>query len=219
MNTTIPPLYKTLVAIALVAGPLIWLLFTPDGQRRADLVLMPLFGRPNVEASLAGLSSDLTEQDIRARMPQLDLRCSEAATPLGDRVCAARIGSLGRLPAEALVFFFSSGQLSAAKLVYRRDVQAELLASLRRHLGPGPATDPVPGGGTARVTSWSVSDGVLLINAGDLQPEEEPALLWLSSAAEQQRLDGLPQGDAPADTGPDTGPDIGPATAPAAGGG
>ena len=135
MNTGISRHYKTLTAVALVAGPLIWLLFTQDGQRRTDLVLMPLLGRPSIELSLTDLSSDLGEGDVRRRVPQVDLGCSQYGTPFGDRICSARIGAIGRLPAEALNFYFSSGELRAVKLVYRRDVQGELLASLSRQLG------------------------------------------------------------------------------------
>jgi len=197
MDTKIPALYKTLLALVLVAGPLTWLLFTADGQRRADLVLLPLLGRPNVEDSLANLRADLAEDDIRARLPQLDLRCAEVVTPLAGRACSARIGSFGRLPAEALVFFFSDGRLSAAKLVYRRDVQPELVAALTRHLGPGQGTSPEPLEGTERVLSWGVDDGILLLNAGALAPEEEPALLWLSRTAAQRRHAGAGGDDAP----------------------
>jgi hypothetical protein len=207
MTNGISRRYKTLMAVALVAGPLIWLLFTPDGQRRTDLVLMPLLGRPSIELSLIDLSSELGEGDIRGRLPQVDLRCFQDETPFGDRVCSARIGAIGRLPAEALSFYFSSGGLRAVKLVYRRDVQGELLASLARQLGAGierelgaDRTDgDGPAEGAARVISWPVTDGVLLLNAGDLAPGEEPALLWLSGAAVEQRVQAARTGAAAAD--------------------
>jgi hypothetical protein len=196
MNTGISRRYKTLVALALVAGPLIWLLFTPDGQRRTDLVLMPLLGRPDIELSLADLRSDLGESDIRARLPQVDLQCSQGETPFGDRVCTAHIGAFGRLPAEALAFYLSSGELRAFKLIYRRDVQGELLASLFRRLGGGETGEHGAAGGAARVLSWPVVDGVLLLNAGDLAPGEEPALLWLSGAAVERRREAVQAGEA-----------------------
>jgi hypothetical protein len=185
-----PRRYKTLLALAVVGGPLIWLLFTRDGQRRTDLVLLPLFGRPVVQLSLTDLNARLTEDDIRAKLPKVDLRCSQGETPFGDRLCAARIAALGRLPADALAFYFSSGALRAAKLTYRSDVHGELLTALSRRLGEG---ETVKRGameeGTAGVVSWAVMDGVLLANAGDLVPGEEPALLWLSGVAVERRLD------------------------------
>ena len=207
MNTGISRHYKTLTAVALVAGPLIWLLFTQDGQRRTDLVLMPLLGRPSIELSLTDLSSDLGEGDVRRRVPQVDLGCSQDETPFGDRICSARIGAIGRLPAEALNFYFSSGELRAVKLVYRRDVQGELVASLFRQLGGGLVGDlggdgiggDGPAAGEARVMSWRVTDGVLVLNAGDLAPGEEPALLWLSGAAVGQRLQATRNGAASGD--------------------
>jgi hypothetical protein len=193
MNLGISPHYKTLIALGLVTGPLIWLLFTSDGQRRTDLVLMPLLGRPNVELSLAELSSALEEADIRARLPQLDLQCTQAETPFGDSVCAARIGSFGRLPAEGLAFVFSCGGLRAVKLTYRPDVQGELLNSLTRQLGEGGTNGYGAAGGPMRVVGWPVSDGVLLLNA-DLRPGEDPALLWLSWLAVEGRRDAAEPG-------------------------
>jgi hypothetical protein len=199
MNTGIPRRYKTLIAVALVAGPLVWLLFTADGQRRTDLVLMPLLGRPNIQLSLSDLSSQQAEGDIRARVPQADLQCAQAETAFGDRVCTARIGAFGRLPAEALVFYFSSGKLRAAKLIYRRDVHGELLTSLTRRLGEGETVRRGPEAGAVQVMSWRVTDGVLLLNAGSPPLGEEPALMWLSGAAVEQRIDAVRTGDAEVD--------------------
>jgi hypothetical protein len=188
MKTALPRLYKTLLALALVSGPLIWLLFTPDGQRRTDLLLLPLLGRPSVELSMKDLSSRLTEEDVRARLPQAELQCRTGEMTFGDRACTARIGAFGRLPAEALAFFFSGSELRAAKLTYRRDVHGELLASLSRRLGEGELTKRTDTGGTGGVLTWHVSDGVVLLNAGDLGPRDEAALLWLSGVAMEERL-------------------------------
>lgn len=178
---------KTVLTLALASIPLLWLLFTQAGQRRIERVLLPLFGRPNVELSLTDLSSKLHEPDIRARLPELDLQCLQGETPFGDRACTARIGSFDGLPAEALAFYFSAGELRGAKLTYRRDVHGELLAFLTRRLGEGVTTKRGAAEVLAGFVSWPVVEGVVLLNAGDLAPGEDPALLWLSNAAVEQR--------------------------------
>jgi hypothetical protein len=197
MKTRIPRTYKTLMAIVVVAGPLIWLLLTPDGQRRTDLTLLPLFGRPLVAFSFTDLNSKLQEKDIRALIPNVGLQCTDGPTPFGGRLCNARIGAFGRLPSESLSFFFDAGDLMAAKLVYRRDVHAELVASLTRQLGQGETSKRSDTSGAPRVMTWQVPDGMLLAPAGDLGPSDEAALLWLSGSAVTKRIDAVrldPQG-------------------------
>ncbi len=189
MNTALPRSYKTLMALVLVGGPLVWLLLTTDGQRRTDLVLLPLFGRPVVDFSFTDMNSGLREEDIRARLPDVELQCFDAPTPFGDRVCNARIGAFGRLPAEALSFFFSALDLRAAKLAYRQDVHEELVASVVRQLGEGDTNQPKDQSGESQVVTWPVADGILLVNAGDLAPREEAALLWLSGVAVAERIE------------------------------
>jgi hypothetical protein len=188
MSKAPTPSYWILPVLALLAGVLLWLVFTHDGRRRVDLTLSSLRGQPRVELSLLELNSHLTESNVRARLPGVDLQCTDGQTPFGERACAARIGAYGRLPAEALAFHFTGGDLRAAKLNYRRDVHRELVASLIRRLGEGETTRRSAAGGAGRVLNWPLVDGVLLLNAGDLVPAEEPALLWLSSAVVEERM-------------------------------
>jgi hypothetical protein len=48
----LPSLYKSLLMLALVFGPFYWLAFTEDGQRRTDLALMFVLGKPELNAAL-----------------------------------------------------------------------------------------------------------------------------------------------------------------------
>ncbi len=174
--------------LLLLAGVLAWLTLTADGRRRVDLALVSLRGVPAVDLSLVELDSHLNEVGVRSRLPGVELQCTDGPSPFGDRTCAARIGAYGRLPADALAFYFADGELRAAKLNYRRDVHGEVLASLTRRLGEGDTNLRSGAGGGARVINWQVIDGVLVINAGDLAPSDEAALLWLSSAVVEERM-------------------------------
>ena len=176
-----------LLSLVLVGGPLVWLLFTKEGQRRTDLLLLPLFGRPSVTLSLAELSSRLGEADIRAKLPDVELACTDEVTPYGDRTCTARIGAFVRLPAESLTFFFAGGELRVAKLSYRRDVHPEVASYLTQRFGEGDTTKRGADGAPALVTNWQLLDGLVLLRAGDLGPRDEAALLWLSRAAVTER--------------------------------
>ncbi len=39
----IPKLYKRLLLIVIVVGPMWWLIFTEDGQRRSDMFMLRMF--------------------------------------------------------------------------------------------------------------------------------------------------------------------------------
>lgn len=186
----LPPAYKTFLMLALVFLPFFWLTFTVDGQRRTDLVLMTLLGKPELNAALDAFESRLTEAQLRATFPQLELRCAEGANPFGNRLCTAEIGSFNQHPASSVTFFFLDDQLRATKVVYRRAYHELMHQWLTRRLAereapalPGaPLPEAEPG-----VRTEPVRDGLLLMRAGKLDKGDEPALIWLSGAALAER--------------------------------
>jgi hypothetical protein len=181
----IPRLYKTLLALAAVIGPIYWLMLTEDGQRRTDLTLMWILGRPPFDAALESFSGRLSEARLRESFPAIDFQCSDGTNPFGDRLCAARIGSFNQYPARGLSLFFDQGRLSAVKVLYPPAYQGRMRGWVERRvarLAEGPAgasTAPVVDGGVA---AWRVTDGVLMLKEGVLGRSDEPALLWLSGA-------------------------------------
>ncbi|MGE5153695.1 MAG: hypothetical protein ACM3ST_06735 [Bdellovibrio bacteriovorus] len=181
----IPRLYKTLLALAAVLGPIYWLMLTEDGQRRTDLALMWILGRPSFDAALESFTDRLTEARLRETFPALDLQCVDGSNPFGDRLCGARIGSFNQYPARGLTLFFDGGRLAAVKVLYPRAYQARIRGWVERRVArlgegtPGAVTTPVVDGGAA---AWRVTDGVLMLKDGDLAPSDEPALMWLSAA-------------------------------------
>lgn len=174
----VPKLYKTFLMLALVFGPFYWLAFTEDGQWRTDLALMFLLGKPEVNLALDALDSGQTEDQIRAAFPKLDLRCAEGANPFGNRLCAAAIGAFNGIPSSSLTLFLSDESLRAAKLSYRRAYHERMRDWVEGRVG-----EPDAPGQDAEVVTWTVADGLLLMPAGALGREDEPALMWLSRAA------------------------------------
>jgi len=186
----IPRLYKTLVALAVVLGPIYWLMLTEDGQRRTDLVLMAILGRPPFDAALESFTDRLTEARLREGFPALELQCADGPNPFGDRVCAAPIGSFNQYPARAVTLYFRGGQLSAVKVIYQPSYHGRIRGWAERRAGqapqlpaqaePGSYPTPPVGGGVA---GFPVADGILVLKDGVLDKADEPALLWLSRAA------------------------------------
>ena len=187
---SIPRRYKTLLALAAVLGPIVWLMFTDDGQRRTDLVLMSILGRPAFDAALESFSDRLTEDRLREDFPAIELACVDGESPLGDRFCGARIGSFNQYPARGLSLFFDGGRLSAVKVLYPRAYHTRIRGWVERRVArlgeasEGPPPAPVVHGGVA---AWPVTGGALILKDGDLGPSDEPALLWLSGAALARR--------------------------------
>jgi hypothetical protein len=185
----IPRLYKTLLALAAVLGPIYWLMLTEDGQRRTDLALMWILGRPSFDAALESFTDRLTEARLRESFPAIDFQCADGANPFGDRLCGARIGSFNQYPARGLSLFFEGERLSAVKVLYPPAYHGRLRGWVERRVGRlaegaggagALAPQPVVDDGVA---AWRVPDGVLMLKDGELGRGDEPALLWLSGAA------------------------------------
>lgn len=190
MNLRLNPLYKKLLLLAIVLGPIYWLVFTQDGQRRTDLVMLYVFG-DGAELNLAieKLSSGMTEAQFRELFPDLKLACDDGANPFGDRLCTAEVDDFNGIPARAFTLFLSGDGLRAAKLNYRSAYHETLAQELARRLGsPVPQSlstpDPIEG-----PLSWVVDDGPLLMPPGVPESDRDAALMWLSEAALQQRRD------------------------------
>lgn len=181
----LPKLYKTLLLLAIVIGPIYWLVLTSDGQRRTDLALMYLFGKQEFNAALDRFQGNMTESSIRELFPKLELQCNAAPNPFGDRLCAAEIGSFNAVPALSVTFFFSADELRAAKVRYQRAYHGLVRGWIERRLAQDSATPAVASAPkiVQGVASWPTRDGTLVLKDGPLGDADEPALFWLSAAA------------------------------------
>ncbi len=178
MNTTrLNPLYKKLLLLTCVLGPMIWLMLTEDGRRRSDLVLLTLFGKQDLNLAIENLHGNMTEEDFRGLFPDLVLSCDDGANPFGDRLCTAEVGSFSAIPARAFTLFLETDRLRAAKLNYRRIYHGMLEEQLSARLGVRAGHSE---SGPSAV-SWQVSDGLLLMPATMPENDTDAALLWLSA--------------------------------------
>lgn len=185
MKTPIlPPLYTKLLLLAVVIGPFFWLVFTDDGQRRTDLVLLHLMGREQVNLAIENLTPAVSEADFRELFPDLELTCGAGGAPFGDRLCGARIGAFNQIPARALSLFYEGERLAAVRVSYRRGYHNDLRAQLERRIGRPQA---------GQALSWPVSDGLLLMSAEKPRSDGEAALFWLSPrAVDRQQMQAVP---------------------------
>ena len=177
----IPKFYKRLLLVAIVVGPMWWLVFTEDGQRRSDMVLLKLFGDEPLYLNLKVLDDRFTEQEIRQLYPDIPWQCEQKASAFGVRTCYGKIGSFNKIPADHAKLFFGDSTLTAVKVVYSRNYHGILGKDLNHQLGkplPTFASDDIPPDDT--VVRWR-ADGGFVVAKKKLNKGEEPALLWLSS--------------------------------------
>jgi hypothetical protein len=179
-------LYVRLLLLALVLGPFFWLVFTPDGQRRTDLVLLSLFNdAETMDIAFGKLQESAREADFRANFPDVGFVCEDKQTHFGDRICSSPIAAFNGTPASTASLYFRNRGLVAAKLVYQRAHEDHVLEQLQRELGPPADTQgQAPDRG---VQSWRTEHGSVLINVGAGESDGEPAVLWLSDRYLRER--------------------------------
>lgn len=182
MRTTLHPLYKKLLLLALVFGPVVWLMFTDDGQRRTDTMMLWLFGEKEIRLDLQALDNHYSEGDINQVYADLDWQCQDRATAYGERLCVSRIGVFNGIPANYLTLFYRSDQLSAVKLRYRRHHHNALRQQLLQQLGQPELEERTNKNLTAldKINHWNMPHGQIIMKEA-LTESEEPALFWLST--------------------------------------
>ena len=180
----IPPLYKKILLLVIVIGPMYWLMFTEDGRRRTDLVVLSLSGDSSVELRLDTLASVATEDEIREFLPDVEWQCHNTRSPFGERSCVSPIASFNDAPAHYLVLYFEDDSLQAMKVVYRRGYHNWLAALVEDMLGaPAPSTEGV--------LQWDTGKGLVLMQKQLAEQSEEPTLMWLSIERARKRAAGM----------------------------
>ncbi len=172
---TLNRFHKTVFALIAVIAPLYWLTLTADGQRRVDSVLLHIAGEPAIEINLKAMDGQLTETELKRVFPDHEWHCRDQASPFGQRLCVAAIGTFNGLPAHYVTVFFGANHATALKLAYRSIYHDQLLAQLVRQLG-----DPTPSGAPPdkAVLRWQTAHSSVVIKQTLLE-QDEPALLWL----------------------------------------
>jgi len=178
MNLKLPKTYKLMLALAVVTGPFIWLVLTADGQRRSDLFLLHLMGHQPFNIALERLGPGVGLRAIEKQFPRVTFDCHSAASTLGERVCAAGIGSFNGIPARSARLWLAGDSLRAVRLDYRRRYHDLLIESLTQSFGE----PKLQAAGGSAINSWELSDGVLLLPT-TVDKDDDAALMWLASGA------------------------------------
>lgn len=169
----IPKTYKTILALLAVTGPITWLSFTDEGQRRSDLMILAFKGDPFVEMRLDTLASAATEENVREFLPEVQWQCKDKPNPFGQRSCISPIGAFNDIPAYYMVLYFDQEALQAMKVAYRGGYHDYLMTQTGSMLG---TPEPGPGG----VLQWPTEGGLVLIPK-QIDDNKEAALMWLSA--------------------------------------
>ena len=181
MRYRLPLLYKKLLILCIVFGPILWLMFTQDGQRRTDTMVLWLFGEEEINMDLRALSDRYTEQELAQVYAKLNWRCQDFEDTYGERHCVGRIGIFNGIPARYLTAFYRNNRLTALKLQYRAHNHDQLKSLLQYQLGDPVEPNRAREGDPDRVLQWRTPHGLVMMK-NDLVGDDEPALFWLSSA-------------------------------------
>jgi len=173
------PLYKRLIAFLIVIGPIYWLLFTDDGQRRTDSVVLFLWGEDEIKFNLEALDDRFSEDDLRKVFPDIDWKCQQTVTDFGNRLCAAKIGIYNGIPARFIAVYFRDQWINGVRIGYRPIYHDQLLQQLLQQMGqPVKENGDTPAGDGDTILRWDTDRGNVLLKQV-LSEGEEPALLWL----------------------------------------
>lgn len=172
------PLYKKLMLLVIVLGPFFWLVFSEDGRRRADIVLLTVLkDGETLNLAFSKLQSSATETDLRGNFSDVEFACVDQESEFGNRRCSAPIASFNGAPASSVSAFFAHGRLNMVKLVYQPAHKAYVQGFLRRELGE-PATD---GPDSERVYRWRTTDGLVIMPAIEPKTLDDATIMWLAT--------------------------------------
>lgn len=180
MNLKLNPLYKRLIAFLIVIGPMYWLVFTEDGQRRTDSVLLYLWGEDEIKFNLEALDDRFTEKDLKTVFPDIEWKCQDQNTNFGNRLCASQIGIYNGIPAHGIAVFFKDQWVNGMRINYRRIYHDQLVQQLWQQLGSPIRENPAEQNKSTENTilRWDTGKGNVIVKQ-TLDISEEPALLWL----------------------------------------
>lgn len=167
---------RTLLVVAVV-GPLFWLVFSQDGRRVSDVLILKVTGRPDIGIAFDKLDGGVTETDVLKVWSDADFQCGDQATAFGTRACMAPIAAFNGTPARYVTFFFVDDHLNAIKLGYQRAYHEHAVAQLRTALGEPSEVQR----GARSILQWDSGGGMMVVPEARVGMEEEPALLWLAA--------------------------------------
>ncbi|MCG6966389.1 MAG: hypothetical protein LJE59_07755 [Chromatiaceae bacterium] len=177
-----PNIHKTLFFLILVFVPPYFLMFTDEGGRLSDTALLWLLGEDEIKLNVRELNSGFTREDIKKVFSEADWQCAAQATPFGNNLCAAQIGTFNGYPSRIITTYFHDDNISAFKLIYRERYHEQLIGYYIQQLGQPSNVEAAVGEGpdAAPVLEWRLDHGVLYMKK-TLGKIDEPTLIWLAS--------------------------------------
>jgi len=169
-------LYKTLIFIGMVVGPIYWLMFTDDGTRRTDTMVLWLAGGQLIDLNFKALDSHFKPADWKRVYPDADWQCKETRSSLGDSLCYAEIASYNGIPSNYLSVFFYNEITTAVKLAYRDQYHNEIGRDLVEQLGK-PSVKNQPD--NSSILQWETDSGLILLKK-TLKRGEDATLIWIA---------------------------------------
>ncbi len=159
--------------------PFFWLVFTDEGQRFGDVLLLKLTGREEVRINFDELYPSITEPQLRQVWPDLEFECRDQASAFGSRLCATDIAAFNKIPSRYVTFFFADERLRAMKIGYQRAYHGAITNHLDGMLGAPMVSSRTDDDG---VYQWRAGGGIVVMPQEKLGTNDEPALLWLAKA-------------------------------------
>lgn len=165
--------------IAVVLFPAFWLVFTQQGQRFADVVVLKMTGREEMRINFDELYPSITEEQLSQAWPELEFQCRDKASPFGSRLCATDIAAFNNNPSRYISFFFADEQLRAMKIGYQGAYHDAIAEQLKGMLGTPMVSTRAE---STAVYQWRAGGGFVVMPRERVGMDGEPALLWLARA-------------------------------------
>jgi hypothetical protein len=174
-------IYKRLLLLGLLFGPLLWLSLSDEGKRVSDLFLLKLSGAPAVQVDYRQLKADISEAEFKRGLPNVDFQCADKRTDFGERLCFAPVAGFNGTPSQYMSAFFRGDHLMAIKLAYQRSYHDYLYASVSREFGPANSDKAAGLPDTSGARQWQAGRGWLVLPGERLKGDAEPVLFWLAA--------------------------------------
>lgn len=169
--------HKRLFLVIIVVAPMYWLLFTEDGKRRSDTLILWLAGGDPIDINFKVLDNQYSVADWQKVFSDIDWSCKDEQTFFGDQYCYSEISSYNGIPAKYLTVFFKDSHVNAVKLVYRNQYHQQLGKDLYQQLGT-----PLHQQHESEendMLQWHTDHGTVMLKT-ELKPNEQASLIWLS---------------------------------------
>lgn len=169
--------HKRIFLVIIVVAPMWWLLFTEDGKRRSDTLVLWLMGGDPIDINFSVLDNKYSVDDWKKVFSDISWQCREQRSEFGDYLCFSEISSYNGIPARYLSVFFKNSYVHAIKLVYRNQYHQQIALDLQQQLG----TPVNQLGSTAEgdVLKWDAGYGMLFIKKS-LTSNEDASMMWVT---------------------------------------